>query len=136
MIAAFATPLVQSRVRRQWRLVVVVMGLYAATFAGLIAAPMAAPYLWATLLGVCQGAALSLALGFIVARAANSHHAAHLSTMAQGVGYLIAAAGPFLFGALHSLSSGWTVPLLFLAVVLVPMSIVGLAASRRGQVLR
>ncbi|GLW05236.1 hypothetical protein Misp01_03660 [Microtetraspora sp. NBRC 13810] len=40
------------------------------------------------LLGLGQGAAISLAMLFIVLRAADSRHAAQLSSMAQGVGYL------------------------------------------------
>jgi CP family cyanate transporter-like MFS transporter len=34
--------------------------------------------------------------------------------MAQSAGYLIAAAGPFLFGALHALSGSWTLSLIAL----------------------
>ncbi|WP_285773141.1 hypothetical protein [Microtetraspora sp. NBRC 13810] len=45
-------------------------------------------YLWMILLGLGQGAAISLAMLFIVLRAADSRHAAQLSSMAQGVGYL------------------------------------------------
>ena len=49
--------------------------------------------------------------------------------MAQTGGYLIAAAGPLLAGALHDLSGGWTVTLLFLIVVLAPL----LRASDAGR---
>jgi CP family cyanate transporter-like MFS transporter len=37
-----------------------------------------------------------------VLRSPDSHVAAHLSGMAQGIGYILAAAGPFLVGLLHS----------------------------------
>jgi CP family cyanate transporter-like MFS transporter len=36
--------------------------------------------------------------------------------MAQSAGYLLAAAGPFLFGALHAVSGDWTLSLLVLLV--------------------
>ena len=66
--------------------------------------PASGTYLWCALLGLGQGAPLALALGYIVDRAPDSNHAAHLSTMAQSVGYLIASAGPFVMGALHGIS--------------------------------
>jgi CP family cyanate transporter-like MFS transporter len=105
-------------------------------YAGLIAAPtFGGAYLWCACLGLGQGAPLALALGYIVARSPDSHHAAHLSTMAQSVGYLIASAGPFLAGWLHGLSGGWTVPLIVLLVALVPMLLTGLVASQDRLVL-
>jgi CP family cyanate transporter-like MFS transporter len=88
-----------------------------------------------TLLGLGQGVALSLALGYITARAPDGHHAAHLSTMAQSVGYMLAATGPFLLGALHGATGAWTVPLCLLLVLLLPATAAGLAASRSRFVL-
>jgi CP family cyanate transporter-like MFS transporter len=78
---------------------------------------------------------LALGLGFIVARSPDSHITAHLSTMAQGVGYLIAATGPFLAGALHAITHSWTVPLLLLLANLLPVAITGFVACREGHVL-
>jgi CP family cyanate transporter-like MFS transporter len=135
MAAAFATPVIQRRIHWQPALVVALVALWAAAYIGLIIGPTDAPYVWGTLLGLGQGASLSLGLGFIVARAPDTHHAAHLSTMAQGVGYLIAAAGPFLVGALHAITEGWTVPLLLLLANLIPLTAVGFVACREGHVL-
>src|SRR4029453_4792462 len=53
------------------------------------------------ILGLGQGAALSLALLMIVLRAGDDHTAARLSSMAQGFGYLLAAAGPLGMGLPH-----------------------------------
>lgn len=135
MAAAFATPVIQRRFSWQPAMVVATVAVWTVAYIGLIAGPTEAPYVWATLLGLGQGASLALGLGFIVARAPDTHHAAHLSTMAQGVGYLIAAAGPFLVGALHAITGGWTVPLLLLLANLVPLTIVGFVACREGHVL-
>ncbi|MCY1379827.1 putative transporter YycB [compost metagenome] len=55
-------------------------------------------------LGISQGGTFALALTLIVLRSPDSHIAAHLSGMAQGVGYMVAAFGPLLAGLLH----GWT----------------------------
>ncbi len=76
--------------------------------------------LWMLALGAGQGAALSLALGAIVWRSHDPVHAARLSTMAQGFGYLVAGAGPALVGVLHGWTGGWTAPLAVLLVLLVP----------------
>lgn len=134
MAAALATPFV---VRRLPPRVLVVAGvvLNAGAYAGLITDPTGAAYVWMTLLGIGQGISIALALGFIVARAPDGHHAAHLSTMAQGVGYLIAWSGPFLLGAVHGATGDWTVPIALLGVVLLPLVIAGLGACRDRHVL-
>jgi CP family cyanate transporter-like MFS transporter len=135
MIAALATPVIQRRIGgRPVGIIAMVLALTAA-YVGLIVDPGGAPYAWAALLGLGQGLGLTLALGFIVGRAPDSHHAAHLSAMAQGAGYLIAASGPFLVGALHAITDGWTAPLIVLLASLVPMTFVGFVACREGHVL-
>jgi CP family cyanate transporter-like MFS transporter len=78
---------------------------------------------------------ISLALGFIVARAPDVHHTAHLSTMAQSIGYLIASTGPVGIGVLHDVTGGWTAPMLALTVTLIPLLIAGLGASRDRHIL-
>ncbi len=60
------------------------------------------------------------------ARAADSHTAAALSGFAQGLGYLLASAGPLLIGLLHSVTGSWTVPILVL------LGVSGRAAGRSG----
>jgi MFS transporter, CP family, cyanate transporter len=135
MAAAFATPVIQRRIAWRPALVVALVVLWIIAYIGLILDPTGAPYVWATLLGIGQGVSLTLGLGFIVARAPDPHVTAHLSTMAQGVGYLVAAAGPFLVGALHALTGGWTVPLMLLLANLIPLTIFGLVACRDGHVL-
>jgi CP family cyanate transporter-like MFS transporter len=55
--------------------------------------------------------------------------AAALSAMAQFFGYLIAAAGPFLFGVLHDASGSWVPSLLMLVASTVALFAVGLGAG-------
>jgi CP family cyanate transporter-like MFS transporter len=135
MGAALATPVIQRRFGWQPTGVVVMTVVLAIAYVGLIADPGDVPYLWAALLGTGQGLGLTLGLGFIVGRSPDPHHVAHLSTMAQGVGYLIASSGPFLLGALHALEGSWTVPLVLLLANLIPMTIVGFVACRDRLVL-
>lgn len=86
--------------------------------------------LWIVMTGFGSGVCFPLALAFIGLRAADHHQAASLSLMAQSLGYLLAAAGPLLFGLAHDLSGGWRLPLAGLAACALLMTIVG---HRAGQ---
>ncbi|TFV54431.1 MFS transporter [Mycobacterium sp. PS03-16] len=98
---------------------------------GLIIDPGAAPLLWSILVGLGLSV-FSLALTVIALRARTTEDTAQLSGMAQGFGYLLAGLGPFLFGFLHDLTHGWTVPwLMVLAVYLAQMSMGALAGRNR-----
>jgi len=119
------------RMRDQRPIALAATLLAIAGYAGVLAAPTAAAWLWATLLGIGFGAGFTLVLALFVLRAHDAHHAAALSGMAQSVGYTLAAVGPVLVGALHDATGGWTVPLGVLIVLAVADVGVALAASRR-----
>jgi MFS transporter, CP family, cyanate transporter len=131
LATALVTPLlIRGRSRRAAALVICTVVSCGIGYLGLASDPVPLAYLWLTVLGIGQGMAISLALGFIVARAPDAHHTAYLSTMAQSAGYLIASAGPVGIGALHDVTGGWTVPMLTLTVILIPLLVAGLGASR------
>src|ERR671912_531114 len=111
-----------------------VVALSGAGTLGLLVAGSTASALWVVLLGLGQGACFSLALTFFALRAPDSQHAAALSGMAQSVGYLLAAVGPFLFGVLRDATHAWTVPLALLFAVAVCLLITGLGAARDAHV--
>lgn len=134
-VGAFIAPSVERRMRHARLAVVICVLICAAGYTGLLVAPGSAIALWCVLFGFAQGVALALALGYIVARAPDSHHAAHLSTMAQGGGYMIASAAPFAMGALHGATGSWTLPVVMLLAALVPMLLTGLVASQDRHVL-
>jgi CP family cyanate transporter-like MFS transporter len=115
--------------------VVVVVVLCAVGFVGLLVAPAAGAWLWMTLLGLGQGGAISLSLSYIVWRSPDARHTAHVSTMAQGTGYLLAGLGPLGIGLLHTATGGWTVPVVVLLALLGVQLVAGVAASRERQVL-
>ncbi|MGK2868729.1 MAG: CynX/NimT family MFS transporter [Mycobacterium sp.] len=96
---------------------------------GLMIAPAAAPLLWTVLLGLGMSV-FSLALAVIALRARTAEDTAQLSGMVQGLGYLLAGLGPFLFGLLHEISGGWTVPWAMLLGVYVVQIILGALAGR------
>ena len=133
--AALVSPAVARRVRPTWVPIVVSVLCYGAAYAGLAADPVHAAYLWMTLLGLGQGASISLSLSYIAWRSPDARQTAQVSTMAQGFGYLLASTGPIAIGAIHSASGSWTVPIAVLAALLVPQLIAGVLASRERLVL-
>ncbi|MFY3136821.1 MFS transporter [Achromobacter xylosoxidans] len=102
-------------------------------FVGLIAAPAWAT-LWIVLLGLGTGGGIILGLMFVGLRASHAQQAAALSGMAQCVGYLFAASGPALVGAMHDGLGGWSVALGLCAALCLAMAGCGLLAGRAIQI--
>ena len=129
LLTAITVPSLATRARDQRALVVASCVLAALGWLGILLAPMSAPYLWTVLLGLGQNAAFPLALMLIVLRG-GSRSTAGLSTLAQTVGYLLAASGPVAVGAIHQLTGSWTPCLVLLLGLLVPQALTGLVAGR------
>lgn len=102
-------PSVAGRLGHQGHLVAGLTAITAAGFLGLWLAPSQGAWLWAALLGA-GGAVFPVTLSFFGLRTSTAADTAALSTMAQSVGYLLAAGGPFLVGVLHDASGGWSLP--------------------------
>jgi MFS transporter, CP family, cyanate transporter len=96
---------------------------------GLLIAPSAAPWLWAVALGIGMGV-FPIAVAIITLRTRTSADTRRLSTMAQGIGYLLAALGPLLFGILHGATGGWTASLLVMLVGIGLQVMIGVFAGR------
>jgi len=82
------------------------------------------------IIGISLGLAYTLVTMFFILRTRNPAESADLSGMAQSVGYLIAACGPPLFGALYSLTNNWYVPLSLFIVAAIFLLTSGLASSK------
>ena len=76
-------------------------------FLGCLYAPLS--WIWgsAVVMGLGEGAVFPMALMIIVLRAPDTATAARLSGMAQAVGYVIAAAAPFVVGLTHQWMGDW-----------------------------
>ena len=126
-------PTFASRTSNQARLFVCLIGCYAVGYLGLMLAPATTPWLWAMTIG--SGASVfPVVLTLISLRARTPAGTRALSGFTQSVGYLIAAPGPWLFGALHGWSGGWQASLLAMLVVLGPLTAVLLMLSRPAYV--
>lgn len=129
ILTALLTPVLVARLQRQVGATLLITGTLAAGLLGIWLLP-GTEWLWMVVLGLGQGAALGVALTLIVLRAPDGARAAQLSGLAQSIGYCLAAFGPFLLGALHDLTGGWTVPLLALLLLLIPQAMAGAGAGR------
>ncbi|WP_245204597.1 MFS transporter [Kitasatospora sp. RG8] len=125
---SFVLPNLAARRGDQRLFVVVLASCGIAGYAGLALAPAAAPWVWATLVGL-SNCAFPLVLTMIGLRARTAGGVAQLSAFAQGVGYLISIPGPILIGRLYQATGDWYLPLGFLALLLVPQMLFGLRAA-------
>jgi MFS transporter, CP family, cyanate transporter len=130
LAVSLVIPVAAQRMRSQSTLVIPTVLAIAGGMAGLLWAPLGGAFAWALILGAGQNAALALAIFFTAARSPDAATAASLSALAQGVGYLLASAGPLEVGLLHSTTGGWTVPFLVLFAFTAVMLVFGLLAAR------
>lgn len=87
--------------------------------------------LWSLFAGFSSGATLSIALSLVALRARTHYQASQLSGMAQGVGYLLAALGPFFAGTLFDLTGSWRPVLAVALSFVVAQAVAGYLAGRR-----
>ena len=130
LLTSLSIPVLAQRVTDQRVLVVPVVLVTAGGLAGALWAPLGSAAAWMLVLGAAQGSALGLAIYFTMARAPDPGTAASLSSLAQSVGYLVAAAGPLAVGFLRAATGGWTVPVTVLLLICGIELAVGLLAGR------
>jgi CP family cyanate transporter-like MFS transporter len=129
-ITALLIPVLAHRAPSQRVLIATATMASAAGLAGIWFAPLTQSLAWILVLGLGQGAALSLAIYFTMARAPDPVVAASLSAFAQGAGYLVATTGPLFVGFLHTATGSWTVPIVVLLAVTGGQLAAGLQAAR------
>lgn len=97
---------------------------------GILYAP--AQWLWPAIIvtGLGQGGTFSMALTLLVLRSPTPGAAAMLSGMAQGIGYAVAALGPFSMGVLHAASGNWHSSALLMCGITVAAWLCGMRAGR------
>ncbi|WP_082902779.1 CynX/NimT family MFS transporter [Paraburkholderia ginsengiterrae] len=119
-VLSMLLPLLTARLRDQRAVSVLGLLLTGVSLLGCFFAPLSTTWIWVLLLGAAQGTSFTMALTVIGLRSSDSHVAAQLSSMAQGVGYLIASCGPFVAGSLlHATGSLYSIAALCVAVCLV-----------------
>jgi CP family cyanate transporter-like MFS transporter len=133
-VSSLLLPFLLARLRDQRAVNVSALLLTGVGLMGCFFGPLWSIWAWALLLGFAQGAAFTLALTAIGLRSRDSHVAAQLSSMAQGIGYLIASCGPFIAGSLlHATGSLSSLAALCVGVCVAAAGF-GYAAGRREYV--
>lgn len=113
---------------QRW-VVMVIIACYPVAYTGLLIAPHSLALLWALVLGTALST-FPVILALIGLRSRTAGATAALSGFTQSLGYLLAAVGPFGVGTLHEATDGWTVPLVVLLALSVPMVFLGLYVGR------
>ena len=96
-------------VRQSWQrpMLVGFIACYLVGWTGLLVAPLTLTWVWMSMLGIGMGT-FAMVLSLLGLRARTPETVNALSTVVQGWGYAIAAAGPVLVGLLRGLTGGYT----------------------------
>lgn len=130
VVACILVPPIAVRMRDQRMVNVVLAVLATVALLGFLFAPLSTVWFWAVIQGVGQGGLIAVAMTIIVLRSPDSHVAAHLSGMAQFVGYLFAAVGPLLVGVIRSFTGGFAATSVLFVILGIGITLSGLGAGR------
>jgi CP family cyanate transporter-like MFS transporter len=129
-MACLAVPHIAVRGKNQSLINLALCTIAVTALVGLLFAPISTVWLWAALQGIGQGGLIAAAMTVIVLRSRDPHVAAQLSSMAQCVGYLLAAAGPLIVGVIR----GWTGSFAWSALLFIVLgAIAGINGWRAGR---
>lgn len=129
LVAALSIPALAVRTANPFPIVLASAACQFGGFAGLLLAPMAASWLWVSLIGL-GGSTFPLGLTLINLRTRTPGGSATLSGFMQGVGYALACLGPLLFGVLREATHGWAWPFAMLGASVLVMAVGGWHACR------
>lgn len=129
LVAAFVTPWLCARFANPYPIVIGCAVCYLVGFAGLLWYPLTGTVAWMLIIGLGPST-FPAAITLINLRCRTDSGSAALSGFVQGAGYLVASAGPLVFGLLYQLSGHWTLPFGFLLVAVVALLIGGYEACR------
>lgn len=130
----FIIPIIAGKRPNQKSLVVISFALFTLGISGLMFSSLAVISLSIIAIGIAGGIAFSLSMMFFNLRTSTPKEAADLSGMAQSIGYILAAVGPFLFGLLHDLTNNWQSSLFLLIGMTIILLFVGLNAGSSKKV--
>ncbi|WP_059105746.1 CynX/NimT family MFS transporter [Shouchella shacheensis] len=130
----FVVPIIASKLSHQ-RVLAFVSGLF--FFFGLLGIALISSQLiivFLLLTGIGAGTTFSLAMMFFVLRTSTVTESSQLSSMAQSIGYALAALGPIFLGVIAEQFHGWTVSLVILMFVSLLIAFFGTIAGRNETV--
>ncbi len=134
VVTCLAIPSIAIRQKSQSLLNVVLCISAALPLMGFLYLPQWSFWLLAIVQGFGQGGLIAAAMMVIVLRSPDSHTAAHLSGMAQCVGYTLAAIGPLVVGMIHGATGSFAACGIFFAALGLGAAINGWGAGRTRHV--
>lgn len=129
LILSLTAPIIAGRFRDQRAITFVFLAICAVGLVGIVATDQWTP-LWVCAVYVGPGAGISMALLFMVLRSNSAAQTGQVSGMAQSLGYVLAAVGPILIGAVHDITGSWPVAMAVLALAVVPQGLATLRAAK------
>ena len=105
-----------------------VCAAWAALPVGLLLAPQYWA-VWCALGGAAQGGGFTVIFSIVVQKARDLTESRRISAVVQGGGYLVAATGPTVVGAVHQATGTWTAPLLVVLASVAVLTVAGTLAA-------
>lgn len=130
---AMLAPTLLEKSKNPRALVAGIASIAAPAYLGMLLAPDSVSWLWVILFAL-SNTTFPMALTLIGWSGRSSETTALLSSFVQSFGFLIASLGPLLVGVLLQATTGWTVPLIFCLVLVIPFAITGYIAAAPGYV--
>lgn len=130
---AMLAPALLGKVKNPRLLVAGTAAIAAPAYLGMLLAPASVPWLWVILFALAN-TTFPMALTLIGWSGRSGDTTALLSSFVQSFGFLIASLGPLLVGILLQATTGWTVPIIFCLVLVIPFAIAGYIAAAPGYV--
>ncbi len=130
VVTCLAVPSIAIRRKDQRGVNLVLIVAAVVALLGILFAPTSTVLFWAILQGVGQGGLIAAAMTLIVLRSPDPHVAAHLSGMAQGVGYTIAAMGPLVVGIIRDWTGGFEAAAFLFVALGLGAAVMGMGAGR------
>tara|TARA_R100001224_G_scaffold113858_1_gene101432 strand:- start:10097 stop:11281 length:1185 start_codon:yes stop_codon:yes gene_type:complete len=130
VLGSVLVPVIAAKKDDQRKYISALILVEAISLIGLWLGTNATVFLWVSGIGFSLGGSFGLALLFIVLRSSDSETATELSGMSQSIGYLLAATGPILIGAVFDITGNWDTALYILFMILFFKLYTGLRAGK------
>jgi MFS transporter, CP family, cyanate transporter len=108
--------------------VLIVAGAWSTLPVGLLVVPSWWP-VWCAIGGAAQGGGLVVVFALVVRIARDLAENRRVSALVQGGGYVVAATGPTVMGAVHEATGAWTAPLLVVLGAIALLAVAGTASA-------
>lgn len=130
----FIVPIIAEKMTDQKLLSAITASFFIVSIFGIMSGNSILVPIAAMMFGMASGSSFSLCMMFFNLRTINGEQAAEMSGMAQSIGYLLAAIGPTLFGAMHDIYGSWNIPLISLLCISIVILIVATLSGRDVKV--